>query len=135
MVALEVTHLIEELGVVIGGIIGDNAIFATVFLVWIPAMLSAFLDNLPVSAVLAPIARDFSYISPVLPLALVFAVNIGGYLFTPLGSPANMVAIGFAEREHEHIPFSEFAKIGTVLGLIHLTIGSAWLIGVMFLIG
>ena len=135
VVALEVTHLIEELGVVIGGIIGDNAIFATVFLVWIPAMLSAFLDNLPVSAVLAPIARDFSYISPVLPLALVFAVNIGGYLFTPLGSPANMVAIGFAEKEHEHIPFSEFAKIGTVLGLIHLTIGSAWLIGVMFLIG
>ncbi len=135
VVALEVTGLIEELGVAIGGIIGENAIFATVFLVWVPAMLSAFLDNLPVSAVLAPIASRFSYISPVLPLALVFAVNIGGYLFTPLGSPANMVAMGFAEKEHDRIPFSEFAKIGTVLGLIHLAIGSLWLIGVMFLMG
>ncbi|MHA1771063.1 MAG: SLC13 family permease [Candidatus Thorarchaeota archaeon] len=135
VVALEVTGLINELGVAIGAIIGDNAIFATVFLIWIPAMLSAFLDNLPVSAVLAPIARDFSVLSPVLPLALVFAVNIGGYLFTPLGSPANMVAMGFAEKEHERIPFSDFAKIGTALGLIHLTIGTAWLLGVMVLMG
>ncbi|MFX1367513.1 MAG: SLC13 family permease, partial [Promethearchaeota archaeon] len=60
VVALELTGLIEALGSAVGDIVGDNAAFATVFLIWIPAMLSAFLDNLPVSAVLAPIARDFA---------------------------------------------------------------------------
>jgi len=81
-----------------------------------------------VSAVLAPIAVEFGGVSPVLPLALIFAGNIGGYIFTPLGSPANMVAIGLSEREHDRISFIEFVKIGTLLGLIHLTIGSVYLV-------
>ena len=133
--ALELTGLIEALADVIEPIIGNDANFATVFLIWIPAMLSAFLDNLPVSAVLAPIAVEFSHLSPVLPLALIFAVNIGGYIFTPLGSPANMVAIGLSEAEHDPISFIEFVKIGTLLGLIHLTIGSGYLLLVMALMG
>jgi Na+/H+ antiporter NhaD/arsenite permease-like protein len=130
VVALELTGLIEELGVAIEAFIAGNDTIATVFMVWIPAMLSAFLDNLPVSAVLAPIAvrPEFASLGPILPLALVFAVNIGGYIFTPLGSPANMIAIAYSEREHDHISFSEFAKIGTILGIIHLTLGSIWLL-------
>jgi len=135
VVALELTGLIDALGNVVEAIVGDNATVATVFLVWIPAMLSAFLDNLPVSAVLAPIARDFAVVSPVIPLALVFAVNIGGYIFTPLGSPANMVAIGLSEAEHNPIPFIEFVKIGTLLGMIHLAIGSGYLLVIMTLLG
>lgn len=131
VVALQVAGLIDDLGNVIESIIGTNANIATTFMVWIPAMLSAFLDNLPVSAVLAPIAVRFADVSPVLPLALVFAVNIGGYIFTPLGSPANMVAIGFSEKEHDAIPFIEFVKIGTILGIIHLAVGSAWLLLIM----
>jgi Na+/H+ antiporter NhaD/arsenite permease-like protein len=98
-------------------------------------MLSAFLDNLPVAAVLAPIATQFAGVSPILPLALVFAVNIGGYIFTPLGSPANMVVIGLSEKEHNPISFIEFVKIGTILGLIHLTLGSGYLLLLNALIG
>jgi len=133
--ALEVTGLIDDLALLVGDIIGDNSAFATVFLVWIPATLSAFLDNLPVSAVLAPIAQQYATLSPVLPLALVFAVNIGGYIFTPLGSPANMVVIGLSEIEHDPIPFIDFVKIGTLLGMIHLVIGSGYLLLVLFLMG
>ncbi|MGD9381141.1 MAG: SLC13 family permease [Candidatus Thorarchaeota archaeon] len=135
VVALELTGLIDAFGLLVGEIVGDSAAFATVFLVWIPAMLSAFLDNLPVSVVLAPIARDFAVISPVIPLALVFAVNIGGYIFTPLGSPANMVVIGLSEAAHNPIAFIDFVKIGTLLGLIHLVIGSGYLLFIMFLLG
>ncbi|OLS24134.1 MAG: Arsenical pump membrane protein [Candidatus Thorarchaeota archaeon AB_25] len=133
--ALSITGLIEALGNSFEPIIGDDPAFALVFLTWIPAMLSAFLDNLPVAAVLAPIAVQFAGVSPILPLALVFAVNIGGYIFTPLGSPANMVVIGLSEREHDPISFIEFVKIGTILGLIHLTIGSGYLLLLNALIG
>ena len=135
--ALDITGLIDALASSIAPIIGNDAAFATVFLVWIPAMLSAFLDNLPVSAVLAPIAVDpaIASVTPLLPLALVFAVNIGGYIFTPLGSPANMVVIGLSEREHDPIPFIEFVKIGTLLGVIHLAIGSGYLLLISFFLG
>ena len=128
--ALDITGLIAALGNAISGIITEGSIFATIFLVWIPAMLSAFLDNLPVSLVLAPIAADFGN-----PLALIFAVNIGGYIFTPLGSPANMVAIGLSEEQHDPIPFIEFVKIGTILGMIHLAIGSGYLVLLQLLLG
>lgn len=133
--ALSLTGLIEALGNTFEPIIGDDPAFALVFLTWIPAMLSAFLDNLPVAAVLAPIAVQFGDLTPILPLALVFAVNIGGYIFTPLGSPANMVVIGLSERQHDPISFIEFVKIGTILGLIHLTIGSVYLLMLNALIG
>jgi Na+/H+ antiporter NhaD/arsenite permease-like protein len=128
--ALEITGLIDALGAAIASVITEGTITATVFLVWIPAMLSAFLDNLPVSLVLAPIALQFGN-----PLALVFAVNIGGYIFTPLGSPANMVAIGLSEEQHDPIPFMEFVKIGTILGMIHLAIGSGYLVLLQYLFG
>jgi Na+/H+ antiporter NhaD/arsenite permease-like protein len=128
--ALEITHLIDALADAISGIITEGTIFATVFLVWIPAMLSAFLDNLPVSLVLAPIAATFGN-----PLALIFAVNIGGYIFTPLGSPANMVVIGLSEEQHDPISFFEFVKIGTLLGVIHLAIGSGYLVLLQVLFG
>ena len=134
--ALVMTGLIDDLAVFIAGVIGDDKTIATVFMIWIPAMLSAFLDNLPVSMVLAPIAvyPGFSEaIRAILPFALIFAVNIGGYIFTPLGSPANMVAMGFSEKEHDPISFIQFAKIGTVVGLIHLMIGSGWLLLVGFI--
>ncbi|MBD3407967.1 MAG: hypothetical protein GF411_17740 [Candidatus Lokiarchaeota archaeon] len=135
VVALELTGLIHELGIAIENFIGDDAAVATIFMVWIPAMLSAFLDNLPVSAVLSPIALQFASVSPMIPLALVFAVNIGGYIFTPLGSPANMIAIGYSEAEHDGISFAEFVKLGTIAGIIHLTIGSLWLLGIGVILG
>jgi Na+/H+ antiporter NhaD/arsenite permease-like protein len=133
--ALSITGIIDLIGTGIGDIVGEDPGFATVFLIWIPAMLSAFLDNLPVSAVLAPIAESLMHLSPTIPLALVFAVNIGGYIFTPLGSPANMVVIGLSEAEHDPIPFMDFVKIGTLLGLIHLTIGSGYLLLINLLLG
>jgi len=132
---LELTGFIEDLGAGIEIVVGDNRLVAILFMVWIPAILSAFLDNLPVSAVLAPIALRFAGVSILLPLALVFAVNIGGYIFTPLGSPANMVAIAYSERENNHISFAEFVKIGTILGIIHLAIGSVWIIIMSALFG
>jgi len=136
VVALDITGLVDDLGHWIQVVVGDDAVFATVFMIWIPALLSSFLDNLPVSVLLAPIASspELLAVSPVLPLALIFAVNVGGYL-TPLGAPANIVTMSFAEKEGDRISFLEFAKMGTILALIHLVIGNGWLLLVNFLMG
>ncbi|MFW9846826.1 MAG: SLC13 family permease, partial [Candidatus Thorarchaeota archaeon] len=131
--ALNMTGLIDALGVALGNIIGDNSVLAIVFMIWVPATLSAFLDNLPVSAVLAPIAVQLAPVSSILPLVLVFAVGVGGNVFTPLGSPSNMVAIGFSEKEHDPISYRDFAIAGTIAGMAHLIIGTVWLLMVEFI--
>ena len=46
---------------------------AITFMVWEPGLLSAGIDNIPVSAILAAIAVEFASISPILPIVLIFS--------------------------------------------------------------
>ncbi|MHA1950012.1 MAG: SLC13 family permease [Candidatus Thorarchaeota archaeon] len=125
--ALEITGVIDALGVGIGNLIGGNVFLGIFFMTWVPAILSAVIDNIPVSAVLAPIAAQFAIVSPILPIALIFAVNVGGFLL-PIGSPANILALVFAEKERKPISMKDFAKVATPLAFLMLTIGTAWLL-------
>jgi Na+/H+ antiporter NhaD/arsenite permease-like protein len=125
--ALEITGVIHEIGVGIGNLIGGDILLGIVFMTWVPALLSAVIDNIPVSAVLAPIALQFAAVSPILPVALIFAVNVGGFLL-PIGSPANILALVFAEKERKPIRMKDFAKVATPLGFLMLLIGMAWLL-------
>jgi Na+/H+ antiporter NhaD/arsenite permease-like protein len=124
--ALEITEVIADLGAGIGNLIGGNLILGIVFMTWVPALLSAVIDNIPVSAVLAPIAAQFTTI-PVLPVALIFAVNVGGFLL-PIGSPANILALVFAEKERKPISMKDFAKVASPLALLMILIGTGWLL-------
>ncbi len=132
--ALDVTGVIDALGVGIGNLIGGNVILGIVFMTWVPALLSAVIDNIPVSAVLAPIALQFAAMSPLLPVALIFAVNVGGFIL-PIGSPANILALVFAEKERKPIRMKDFAKVATPLGFLMLLIGTGWLLALGRLFG
>jgi Na+/H+ antiporter NhaD/arsenite permease-like protein len=125
--ALEITGVVHALGVGIGSLIGDNVTLGIFFMIWVPALLSAVIDNIPVSAVLAPIAMQFAAVSPILPVALIFAVNVGGFIL-PIGAPANILALVFAEKERKPIKMKDFAKVATPLGLLMLAIGTGWLL-------
>ncbi len=125
--ALDVTGVIDAIGVGIDSLIGGNLILGIFFMTWVPAILSAVIDNIPVSAVLAPIAAEFALVSPILPVALIFAVNVGGFLL-PIGAPANILALVFAEKEGKPITMKDFAKIASPLALIMLAIATGWLI-------
>ncbi len=125
--ALDLTGIIDFIAVVVGDLIGDNEIVALVFMIWIPGVLSAVIDNIPISAVVAPIAIQFAWISPLLPIALIVGVNIGGFLL-PIGCPANILAMAFAEKEQKTISMREFAKIATPLALLMLAISTGWFI-------
>jgi Na+/H+ antiporter NhaD/arsenite permease-like protein len=125
--ALQVTGIILALGEAIGNLIQGNVLFGIVFMTWIPALLSAVIDNIPVSAVLAPIAAQFAAISPLLAIALIFAVNVGGFIL-PIGSPANILVLAFSEKERKPIKMVDFARIATPLGFLMLAIGTGWLL-------
>ncbi|MHA2163281.1 MAG: SLC13 family permease [Candidatus Thorarchaeota archaeon] len=129
--ALTVTGIIIDIGVGVSALIGDNEILATVFMIWVPAVLSGVIDNIPVSAVLAPIATQFPAFGALVPLALIIAVNVGGFLL-PIGAPANIIALALAEKEHDRISMKSFVKISAPLALLMLSIGTVWLLLVEF---
>jgi Na+/H+ antiporter NhaD/arsenite permease-like protein len=125
--ALDLVGFITDIGDAVGSIVAGNMGGAVAFLVWVPASLSAVIDNIPVSIVLAPIAAELATTSLVFPAILVFAVNVGGYIL-PIGAPANILAMALSEHEHDRIDFKAFAKIATPLALLHLLIGTGWLL-------
>jgi Na+/H+ antiporter NhaD/arsenite permease-like protein len=122
--ALDITNIIAAMGEGISAIVGDNKAGGVVFLTWVPAALSAVIDNIPVSIVLAPVALNFP--GDIFAFVLITAVNIGGYIL-PIGAPANLMAMGLAEAQHDPISFVSFAKVATGLAVLHLLISTGWL--------
>ncbi|TFF68654.1 hypothetical protein EU520_00085 [Candidatus Thorarchaeota archaeon] len=125
--ALEIVGAIDDMGAAVNELVAGNTGAAVGFLVWVPSVLSAIIDNIPVSVVLAPIAESFKATSMLFPAVLVFAVNVGGYLL-PIGAPANILAMAMAEKQGDPISFAMFARFASVLAVIHLVIGTGWLL-------
>ncbi|MFX1482136.1 MAG: SLC13 family permease [Promethearchaeota archaeon] len=131
--ALEIVGFIFDVGQAVDVIVTENTGTAVAFLVWVPAILSSVIDNIPVSVVLAPIAVSLAAATPIFPAILIFAVNVGGYVL-PIGAPANILAMAMSEDQHDRISFKDFAKIATPLAILHLIIGTAWLFLISFFI-
>jgi len=103
-----------------------------VMMLLVGGVLSGVVDNIPISAALAPLAVTLGTEIPAIDgkfiaLALIVGVNVGGYL-SPIASPANILALSFSESEHNPISFIEFAKIGTTLAILHLILSSIYFI-------
>ncbi|MHA1973851.1 MAG: SLC13 family permease [Candidatus Hodarchaeales archaeon] len=128
--AIEVLGLLELLAEILTPFLELDLIFSLPFISFGIGIISAFVDNIPISAALAPVFYDLEVagvIGPISWWALVLAVNLGGYIL-PIGSPANILAINLASREGSPISFKEFFKIGGFLGLLHLLIGTVYLL-------
>lgn len=125
--ALNITGVIAEMSVWAASIVGTDKVTTTLFMAWIPGLLSAVIDNVPIAAVLAPLAASFADVSPLVILALIFGVNIGGFIL-PIGSPANIIALALSETEKDPIGIVGFAKIATPMAILMMLIGTGWLL-------
>ncbi len=115
----------------IGALVGNNGLAAMLATVWIAAILSGVVDNVPFAAAMLPVvgflSRSIPAASPVLFYALAVGANLGGNA-TLIGSSANLVVKGIAERAGFSIGFSDFLKIGLPATLITTTLGCVWLL-------
>jgi Na+/H+ antiporter NhaD/arsenite permease-like protein len=95
------------------------------FFMWSGGVMSALMDNVLAVAVLIPIIKEFQNFGlNVFPYwwAILFAGTYMGNL-TPIGSTANIVAIGIVERK-QHVPFKEWFKIGFLVSVPTLMLAS-----------
>jgi Na+/H+ antiporter NhaD/arsenite permease-like protein len=120
-------------GLVETGVIGDLSAaaanltdgrlgFASHLLLGGSAVLSAVVDNIPYVATMSPIVSDLVGQYPgdsgqVLWWALALGADLGGNA-TAIGASANVVALGIADRNGQHISFWEFTKYGLVVTVV-----------------
>jgi len=128
--SIEILGLLDLLGEILTPYLELPLILSLPFISFGIGFTSAVVDNIPISAALAPVFADLQgagVIGTIEWWTLVIAVNLGGYIL-PIGSPANILAINLSNREGSTITFMEFFKVGALLGLLHLLIGTIYLI-------
>lgn len=112
---LEKTHILEVLADFIGSISGGNIYLMLGIIIWISAIASAFVDNIPFAATMIPVISELASTVPgvslpVLSWALAMGTDIGGSA-TPIGASANVVGIATAAKEGHIIKWGRYCKV------------------------
>jgi Na+/H+ antiporter NhaD/arsenite permease-like protein len=110
---------LEETGVLvliadgISYICGTNQMLMVAVILWISAVASAFVDNIPFAATMIPVIQTLSQLQgidlSVLAWTLSMGTDIGGSA-TPIGASANVVGISVASREGYPIGWGKYCK-------------------------
>jgi Na+/H+ antiporter NhaD/arsenite permease-like protein len=105
---------------------------AIVIILWVSAIASAFIDNIPFTATMLPIVAYLNQVTPgaesgVLWWSLALGACLGGN-GTMIGASANVVTVGLAERAGYTISFLEYMKAAFLPMLLTLLVSTVWLL-------
>ncbi|TYA15502.1 ArsB/NhaD family transporter [Paenibacillus faecis] len=110
---------------------GGDPLFTSMLILWLSAIASAFLDNIPFVATMIPMIQDMGGmgITNLEPLwwSLALGACLGGN-GTLIGASANLIAAGMSAKEGEPITFVRFLKFGFPLMLLSVLISSIYIL-------
>jgi Na+/H+ antiporter NhaD/arsenite permease-like protein len=111
-----------------------NTFIAYTVIIWISVLLSAFIDNIPYTMAMIPVAKIVASSLGVGPELFLFGLLIGTSLggnITPIGASANVVAVGMLRKKGYHVTFLDFVKIGlpftlAAVGVAYIVLWVVW---------
>lgn len=111
---LEQTGILEILAGLIAKLSGGNVMLMIAIIIWISAICSAFIDNIPFAATMIPVISSLSATHgidlSVLSWTLAIGTDIGGSA-TPIGASANVVGIATAAKSGHIIKWGKYCKV------------------------
>jgi len=128
----EETGLIQVIADWVKEVSGGSLVAAILMILWVSAIASAIIDNIPFTATMLPIVAYLTQVIPgaqsgVLWWALALGACLGGN-GTMIGASANVVTVGMAERAGYKISFIYYLKVAAVPMLITIVLSSFWLL-------
>lgn len=110
---LEQTGILTILAGFIGKVSGGNLKVMIAIIIWVSAIASAFIDNIPFAATMIPVIDSLAAAQgidiPILAWALAMGTDIGGSA-TPIGASANVVGIATAAKSGHMIKWGKYCK-------------------------
>ena len=129
--ALEEVGVIEWVAREILQITGGALLPTGMMILWVSALASAFVDNIPFVAAMIPLIQDMGRLGGITDLEpLWWALSLGACLGgngTMIGASANVVVVGMAEKRGYAWSFLGFMKIAFPLMLISIIIATVYL--------
>ncbi|MCS5526024.1 MAG: ArsB/NhaD family transporter [Candidatus Poseidoniaceae archaeon] len=109
----------------------SRLVAALVIILWVSAIASAFIDNIPYTITMVPVVLQISYelnisLGPMI-WALAFGACLGGN-GTLIGASANVVTAGMSEEAGYPISFNQFFRAGFPVMLITVSIITLYMI-------
>jgi Na+/H+ antiporter NhaD/arsenite permease-like protein len=128
----EETGLIQVIADWVKDVSGGSLVAAILMILWVSAIASAIIDNIPFTATMLPIVAYLTTVIPgaqhgVLWWALALGACLGGN-GTMIGASANVVTVGMAERAGYHISFMYYIKACFIPMIITIVLCSFWLL-------
>ena len=124
--------LISFLAQFVAGLVGENLPLAMIIVIWVSALFSTVVANIPFTAAMLPVV---GYLSNTMPgptsLALFFCLSVGSAMGgngSLIGASANMVTAGIAERAGYPISYAYFFRKGMPALLITVALAMVWLL-------
>ncbi|WP_294483404.1 SLC13 family permease [uncultured Ruminococcus sp.] len=127
---LEETDILDKIAKFIENISGGDVKLMIAIIVWVSAIASAFVDNIPFAATMVPVIKNLAAASgtPISTLAWALAIgtDIGGSA-TPIGASANVVGTSVAAKNGHPISWGRYCKKLAPATVIVLTISTIYL--------
>lgn len=128
---LEETGVLELLAKFIGDISNGNAMVMILIILWLSALASAIVDNIPFAATMVPVIQSISTLHGIDIQTLAWTLSLGtdfGGNATPIGASANVVGTSIAQKNGYPISWKDYCKYCIPATLIVLILSSIYLI-------
>lgn len=137
--AIQEVGLIQLIAEWVSNVAGGNLLLAAVAIIWVSAIASALVANIPFAAAFVPVAVFLSQSlsgaeNNVLYWALALGTCLGGNA-TYIGAAPNVVAAGILDRAGYRISFKEFSRVGIPVTFLTILIPTLWILFRYFWIG
>ncbi len=124
---LEQTGILDLIAAFIEKISGGNAMLMVAIIIWVSAVASAFVDNIPFAATMIPVIDSLAATSgvalPTLSWALAMGTDVGGSA-TPIGASANVVGTSVIAKAGHPVGWGQYCKKSAVATVIVLAIST-----------
>jgi Na+/H+ antiporter NhaD/arsenite permease-like protein len=128
----EETGLIQMIAEWVRDVSGGNLTLAVIMVLWVAAIASAFIDNIPFTATMLPIVaflnQSMNVPNDVLWWSLALGACLGGN-GTMIGASANVVTVGMMEKAGYHVSFLHYMKVCFVPMLVTVVLAMFYLLG------
>lgn len=127
---LEQTGILEKIAGFIGAVSGGNLKLMIAIIIWVSAVASAFVDNIPFAATMIPVIKTLALATDaelsVLAWALSMGTDVGGSA-TPIGASANVVGTSVAAREGHPVSWGQYCRRSVPATILVLVISTVFI--------
>lgn len=127
---LEETGILELIAKFIEKISGGNTMAMLAIILWVSAIASAFVDNIPFAATMVPVIQSLAATTGVSLHTLAWTLSIGtdiGGSATPIGASANVVGTSVAAKSGHPISWGRYCKKVAPATVIVLAISTVYI--------